>query len=379
MTPFPLQRLFAHHQVSSQPDLSRTIVITGAHGFIGTNLLEELLQITPDFLGLKGSRKVRFSTASLPEASPDAGLLTFLAVDLPEAAQRPIAGRFSHSARVQTLFKNDLLPLLESASHPPLAIIHNGACSSTTETRKEIFDEYNLNSSKDLWTYCCKNHVPFLYASSAAVYGDGTQGFSDALRDSQKYAPLNAYGRSKWEFDQWALEQSAAPPVWYGFRYFNVFGPFESHKGGQASMVFHGYHQILKTGVVKLFKSNTSRYADGEQVRDFVYVKDIVAVTIQCLKRALALREQGRGEGRFLNIGRGEAVSWNRLLTAVFAAMGIPPRLAYIDMPHQLAQQYQNHTCADLQTWQALDLTHRCATIEDAVGENVRKYLLRGL
>lgn len=370
------------------------VVVTGAHGFIGNHILEKML--TADIAELKQApvigdseqqkprtAQVRFSQqSSVPQSSLDVW-----AVDLPESANRTTAHRFAQSSRVKIVFLKDLMKELQAATHPPLAVIHNGACSSTVETNPAVFAELNMASSQELWNYCSEKNIPFIYASSAAVYGDGLKGFSDASTSASSFTPLNLYGHSKLDFDLWALQQSKAPPFWFGLRYFNVYGPFEGHKGGQASMVFHGYQQATRTGAIRLFKSNTPRYGDGDQLRDFVYVKDIVRVTMHLLKLALSQRIPpmaqnllaGAGHGCFVNVGTGEARSWNHLAAAVFDAIAVPRKIEYIDIPGNIAGQYQNYTCADISNLRTLGFESKFTTLEEGVREYVQRYLMRGL
>lgn len=370
------------------------VVVTGAHGFIGNHILERMLTI--DLESLKAgvdataeaaprsrTAQLRFSQqSSVPQTSLDVW-----AVDLPESAARSTAHRFAQSSRVRILFLKDIMQHLRSATHPPIAIIHNGACSSTVETNPQVFAELNVGSSQDLWNYCAEMNVPFIYASSAAVYGDGKLGFSDRCEQSSLFKPLNLYGQSKLDFDLWALEQSKAPPFWFGLRYFNVYGPFEGHKGGQASMIFHGYNQVTRTGTIRLFKSNTPEYGDGAQVRDFVYVKDIVRVTEHLLKLALGGSSHAgmegffapKSRGCFINVGTGQTRSWNDLAAAIFDAIAVPKKIEYISIPENIAGQYQNYTCADLTTLRGLGYEAAFTSLEAGAREYVQRYLMRGL
>lgn len=367
------------------------IVVTGAHGFIGHHILEKMLMSDLSTLvqehESEGSAElssrtaqVRFSQQSQPTAS---SVFNVWVVDLPESVSRSTAHRFAQSSRVKILFQRDLLAALKSATHPPVAVIHNGACSSTVERNPAVFAELNVGSSQELWNYCAQNNVPFIYASSAAVYGDGNKGFSDSPEHSQQFEPLNLYGKSKLDFDLWALNQEKSPPYWFGLRYFNVYGPFESHKGGQASMVYHGYQQATRSGSIRLFKSNAPTYTDGNQVRDFVYVKDIVKVTLFLLR--IALKKQplnlpgGQQNGCFVNVGCGETRTWNELARAVFEALNVPPQIEYIPIPENIAGQYQNYTCADLSTLRQLGYSAPLTHLSQGVREYVQRYLMRGL
>lgn len=366
------------------------IVVTGAHGFIGNHILEKLLMsdlnslLQSERVGSQPPPAVRTAQMrfSQKESRPPS-VFDVWAVDLPESSVRQTAHRFAQSSRVKIVFLNDLMASLRGMTHPPLAIIHNGACSSTVERNPEVFATLNLRSSQDLWIYCAEHQIPFIYASSAAVYGDGSLGFSDAPASSASYKPLNLYGRSKLDFDLWALQQEKTPSHWFGLRYFNVYGPFETHKGGQASMLFHGYQQATRTGCIRLFKSNTPDYADGAQVRDFVYVKDIVKVTMHLLHRALSAGANalpaGNGAGCFVNVGFGETRSWNELAAVIFDALSLPCRIEYIEIPENIANQYQNYTLADLSTLRSLGYESPMTALSDGGREYVQRYLMRGL
>ena len=355
------------------------IIVTGANGFIGSNLLERLLLSDLETFGLAPRRYAnRFAGGATGDE------LSFWAVDLTESLVSPNFRRFSQSSRVTFVSHKELVEKMDALPEAPLAVIHNGACSSTTETDPEVFANLNVNYSIALWEACAKRNIPFIYASSASVYGDGTLGFSDEKELTQSYKPLNLYGKSKHDFDLWALSAAQKPPTWFGLRYFNVYGPFEAHKGGQASMVFHGYRQATRTGVIRLFESNVPEYEAGNQVRDFVYVKDVLNVTLAVLQICLQ-RQRGTGieikdQGMFLNVGRGVTETWNSLATAVFKALGMPPRIEYIEMPESLSKHYQNYTCAQTQNLRSLGIASETfSTLEDGVHEYVQKFLMRGL
>ena len=356
-------------------------VVTGAHGFIGTNIVEKLLSITPDELGFDKSTNLKFS--NFEENGHQEKGCSIIACDLPNSINRQTARRFLGSARYQYIDYQELIKHLETLSVKPDAVIHNGACSSTTETDPEIFNKLNLTYSQALWEYCTRNKIPYIYASSAATYGDGLFGFSDKKQDCEKYIPLNLYGKSKLDFDIWALKQTTTPPTWFGLRYFNVFGQFESHKGSQASMVYHGYHQATRSGKICLFESNTSKYKSGEQLRDFVYIDDLVEVTMELIRISIA-RKNGKSNlvlpenGLFLNIGRGIAESWNTLAKEVFSALSMPESIEYIPMPANIIKQYQNYTCADLSTLRAIGISHEFSSFKAGVTKYVQKHLMRG-
>ncbi|WP_161597702.1 NAD-dependent epimerase/dehydratase family protein [Fluviispira multicolorata] len=355
-------------------------VVTGAHGFIGTNIVEKILTAAPEELGFANGRPSRFS--NFEENQQERGC-SVIATDLPDSINRINARRFLGSVRYQYVDYEKLIAHLESLEKKPDLVIHNGACSSTTETNPEIFQKLNLGYSQALWEYCARNNIPFIYASSAATYGDGRFGFSDKKEDCNKYVSLNLYGKSKLDFDLWVLKQKETPPTWFGLRYFNVFGQFESHKGGQASMVYHGYNQAVRTGKIKLFESNTSEYAHGEQLRDFVYIDDLVDITMELIRISLARIENKSSyliseNGLFLNIGRGVAESWNNLAQEVFSSLSIPESIEYIPMPDNIIRQYQNYTCADLSTLRSLGIQHEFKSLKAGVIKYVQKHLMRG-
>ena len=220
------------------------------------------------------------------------------------------------------------------------AIIHMGAQSSTTERNFDYLWKNNFEYTKALWNYCTEKQISFIYASSAATYGDGSQGFDDK-EDIDRLLPLNGYGYSKQVFDQWVKHQAKIYPKQYaGLKFFNVYGPNEYFKGSMASMVFHGFNQIQQDGEIRLFKSCNPDYEDGGQLRDFVYVKDICSV-IQWLL------EHSKVSGLF-NVGTGRAQSFRELAEETFHALNMKPNIRYIDMPEKLRGKYQYYTQADI-------------------------------
>lgn len=247
------------------------------------------------------------------------------------------------------------------------AVIHLGACSSTTERDFDYLWSNNFSYTRTLWDYCAKEKVPFIYASSAATYGDGSQGFDDR-EDIDALRPLNAYGYSKQVFDLWVKHQAKAfPPQYVGLKFFNVYGPNEYCKGSMASMVYHGYRQIKEGGTIRLFKSCDPAYADGEQLRDFVYVKDVCDVILWLL-------EHPKVSGLF-NMGTGRAQSFRELAEAVFHALGMEPRIEYIDMPEHLREKYQYYTKAEMDKLRQAGYVRPFMTVEQGVADYVRNYL----
>jgi len=267
--------------------------------------------------------------------------------------------------------------LLDYLDHNRLrieSVIHMGAVSSTTERDVDKIVAANFRLSCDLWDWCTKSGTPFIYASSAATYGDGSAGFDDActLEALQKLRPLNAYGWSKHAFDRRVARQIAdgrpVPLVWAGLKFFNVYGPNEYHKDAMRSVACKIVETVRQGGAVRLFKSHDPAYADGGQLRDFVYVKD-------CADVVLWLLEKGDYRGIY-NVGTGKARSFADLAAAVFAAMKIPPRIEYADTPPEIRANYQYFTQAEIGRLRALGYTRPFTSLEDGVGDYVRNYLL---
>lgn len=245
-------------------------------------------------------------------------------------------------------------------------IFHMGACSSTTETDAAYLMENNYRYTRELCEWALGHDVRFIYASSGATYGDGSQGYSDADEETPHLQPLNMYGYSKHLFDLWALSHGLLDRI-AGLKYFNVYGPGEDHKGDMRSVVHKAHGQIRETGEVKLFRSHRKDYRDGEQVRDFVYVKDAVAVTLYFLDRPDV-------SGLF-NCGTGQARTWNDLAKAVFAALGKEPRIRYIDMPEGLREKYQYRTEADITKLLRAGYDTPFTSLEDGIRDYVTGYL----
>ena len=247
------------------------------------------------------------------------------------------------------------------------AIVHMGAQSSTTERDFDYLWENNFEYTKALWNYCAEKHISFIYASSAATYGDGSLGFNDRM-DIDKLLPLNGYGYSKQLFDMWVKHQAKSFPAQYcGLKFFNVYGPNEYFKGSMASMVFHGFNQIKETGKVKLFKSCNPNYADGGQLRDFVYVKDICKVIMWLLVNTHV-------SGLF-NVGTGRAQSFAELAEATFHALDLEPNIEYIDMPEKLRGKYQYYTKAEMSKLYDAGYPYHFADVENGVRDYVQSHL----
>lgn len=249
------------------------------------------------------------------------------------------------------------------------AIVHMGAQSSTTERNFDYLWENNFEYTKALWNYCAEQHISFIYASSAATYGDGSLGFDDHM-DIDQLLPLNGYGYSKQLFDQWVKHQAKIFPAQYcGLKFFNVYGPNEYFKGSMASMVFHGFNQIKETGKVKLFKSCNPHYTDGGQLRDFVYVKDICKVIMWLLGN-----KQVSG---LFNVGTGRAQSFAELAEATFHALDLEPNIEYIDMPEKLRGKYQYYTKAEMSKLYAAGYPYKFMDVETGVRDYVQEHLAK--
>ena len=248
-------------------------------------------------------------------------------------------------------------------------IIHMGACSSTTETDATYLVHNNFEYTKTLAELAAAKGIRFIYASSAATYGDGEQGYKDDESQIEKLRPLNMYGYSKQMFDLWAKKSGLLKEI-TGVKFTNVYGPNELHKGGMRSMVCRSFEQIRDNGCVNLFKSYHPDYADGEQKRDFLYVKDAVDMVLFLLER--------KNLTGLYNIGSGKAETWNQLASAAFAAMGREVKINYIEMPEHLKGKYQYYTCADMAKMRAAGYTKEPTSLEDAIKDDIQVYLQPG-
>lgn len=317
------------------------IVVTGGSGFIGSCVLRYL---------------------------NDKGMRNLVVVD--ELGRTEKWRNLVGKNIVDVVSKHQIFDWLNGRESVVEAFVHLGACSSTVETDASYLLENNFRFSKRLAEYAFRNEQRFVYASSAATYGDGSLGFVDNEADIEKLCPLNMYGYSKQLFDLW-LKNEGMLDKCVGLKYFNVFGPNEGHKGRMASAITHFLPSIRKDGCVKLFKSSDpAHFPDGGQQRDFIYVKDVVRMTCAFLENdAVGL----------YNIGSGIPESWNDLAQALFAALGLPPKIEYIDMPADLIGKYQNYTCADMHKTKAVlgDLT-KCMPLKAAVADYVNNYLVPG-
>jgi ADP-L-glycero-D-manno-heptose 6-epimerase len=249
-------------------------------------------------------------------------------------------------------------------------VIHIGARTDTTEFDVQLFDRLNLNYTKSIWEICEANNIPLIYASSAATYGLGEHGYKDDESKIPLLKPLNPYGDSKNEFDKWALQQEKTPPAWYGLKFFNVYGPNEYHKKRMASVIFHAYNQIKNAGKVKLFRSHRQDYKDGEQLRDFVYVKDVVDVIWYLYTK--------KPKSGIYNLGSGKARTFLDLVNATFKALNLNPEIEFIDTPIDIRDKYQYFTEADMHKLISAGYSKPFTSLEDGVADYVKNYLDKG-
>jgi ADP-L-glycero-D-manno-heptose 6-epimerase len=230
-----------------------------------------------------------------------------------------------------------------------------------------IFDELNLNYSKFIWQACVNYNIPLVYASSAATYGAGELGYDDNEEMIDQLKPLNPYGESKNEFDKWALKQEAKPFFWAGLKFFNVYGPNEYHKGRMASVIFHAYHQIQNTGSMKLFKSHRKEFNDGEQIRDFIYVKDVVEVCYFLM--------HSRKHSGIYNLGTGQARTFNDLVAQTFKSLNKKEDISYIDIPKDIRNSYQYFTESNMKKLKDIGYHCKFYSLEDGINDYVQNYL----
>jgi ADP-L-glycero-D-manno-heptose 6-epimerase len=317
------------------------IVVTGAAGFIGSALV--------GYLNEKGQDRL------------------ILVDEFGRADKHPNLEGKRYAEKIERAVFFDWL---EERRPEVAGFYHIGARTDTAEFDYAVHELLNVEYSKKVWQYCSANSVPLVYASSAATYGAGEKGYDDRHDIVSELKPLNPYGLSKNEFDKWALQQTAWPPFWGGLKFFNVYGPNEYHKGRMASVIFHSFHQIRKDGVVKLFKSHRPDYKDGQQLRDFVYVKDVINVCYWLM--------QHRPASGLYNLGTGIARSFEDLVKATYAGLDLASNIRYIDMPLDIRDKYQYFTEANMAKLRAAGYTAPFHTLEQGVDDYVRNYLSKG-
>lgn len=321
------------------------IIVTGAAGFIGSCMVEHLN--TLDYRNL------------------------ILVDDFGVEAKRRNWEQKGYAHLVERYNLFDWLALHEPTIE---CIIHLGARTDTTEFDYSIHEELNVEYTKSVWTYCTEKQVPLIYASSAATYGAGELGYNDDHAVIEKLQPLNPYGISKNEFDKWALQQIQTPPSWAGLKFFNVYGPNEYHKGRMASVIWHAFNQIKNVGYVKLFKSHRPDFKDGEQLRDFVYVKDVVNV-IEWIRQSMVHGPWSMDKNGLYNLGTGQARTFIDLVKATFAGLDLQPEIQYIDMPEDIRDKYQYFTEANMQKLRSIGYSTPFTSLEAGVDDYVRNYL----
>ncbi len=253
---------------------------------------------------------------------------------------------------------------------------HLGARTDTTEFNYAIHQYLNVEYSKKIWNFCTINNIPLVYASSAATYGEGELGYDDNHDLIEQLHPLNPYGISKNEFDKWMLHQEDHPPFWAGLKFFNVYGPNEYHKARMASVIFHSFNQIKENGKVKLFKSHKTGFKNGEQLRDFIYVKDVIAVCYWLMEQTLGEFKTLQGlNPAIYNLGTGKARSFNDLVKYTFAGLNLQSRIDYIDIPEDIRDKYQYFTEASMNKLKAAGYTKDFYSLEKGIDDYVRNYL----
>lgn len=315
------------------------IIVTGAAGFIGSCLVSKLNQ--------EG-----FTDLILVDEFSDA-----------EKMKNLEGKKYS-----QKIHRDEFIVWLKANQRLVQFIFHIGARTDTTEFNKEIFDRLNLNYTKDIWKVCVEFGLPLVYASSAATYGLGEFGYDDNEAVIDKLKPLNPYGDSKNDFDKWALKQEKKPYFWVGLKFFNVYGPNEFHKGRMASVIMHAFNQIQEKGSVKLFRSHNPKFKDGEQLRDFVYVKDVVEVCHFLLHH--------RKDSGIYNLGSGKARTFLDLVKNTFAGVDKTPQIDFMDTPIDIRDKYQYFTEANMTKLKSIGYSKPFHTLEEGVKDYVKNYLV---
>lgn len=315
------------------------IVVTGAAGFIASCLIGSLIE--------KGYKHI-------------------IAVD--DFSKKEKAGNFIDKSIQEFSERAEFFEWLDQHAKEIEFIFHIGARTDTTEFNMAVFDELNTGYSMSVWNACSKYGIPLVYASSAATYGLGELGYADNHEIVNDLKPLNPYGVSKNDFDKWALAQESAPPFWAGMKFFNVYGPNEYHKGRMASVIFHAYHQINETGRVKLFRSHRPDFEDGGQLRDFIYVKDVVSVLIFML--------ENKPESGLYNLGTGKARTFLDLAKATFTACDKKTIIDFVDTPADIRDKYQYFTEANMAKLKNAGYNKEFYSLEEGVYDYVRNYLI---
>jgi ADP-L-glycero-D-manno-heptose 6-epimerase len=316
------------------------IIVTGAFGFIGSCLVAELSR-----MGL--GRKI-IVVDDFYKTKKEANL---------------------DGLTIRDWIHRDLfIDWLESKINHVDYVVHLGARTDTAEKSVQVFDKLNIEYSKRIWEICARDQVPFIYASSASVYGDGSKGFKDDHDLTSQLVAINPYGDSKLAFDQWILDQEMQPPYWVGLRFFNVYGPNEYHKNAMASVVYHAYNQISASKEMKLFRSHKPEYKDGEQSRDFIYVKDVVKVLNHLIHHRI--------ENGIYNVGTGETRTFKDLAASAFKTMNMKEKISYIDTPQAIRASYQYYTKAEMDKLKSQISGLEFISIEEGIEDYIKNYLV---
>ena len=316
------------------------IIITGAAGFIGSNLLERLNK---------------------------EGFTDLILVD--DFSHKEKESNYLGKKYTALVNRDEFIPWLHENQRLTEFVFHLGARTDTTEFDTCVFDKLNLNFSKDVWNVCTEFGIPLVYASSAATYGSGELGYSDSHEIIGKLKPLNPYGESKNNFDKWVLEQKKTPSFWAGLKFFNVYGPNENHKARMASVVYHAFKQITETGKMKMFRSHNPDYKDGEQLRDFIYVKDVVDIMYFFLHH--------RKNSGIYNTGTGKAETFLELVNQTFKAIGRKPEIEFVDTPADIRDKYQYFTQAEMSKLRSIGYNKPLRALSAGVADYVGNYLIK--
>lgn len=315
------------------------IVVTGAAGFIGSCLVAKLNQ---------------------------EGFNHIVVVDKfdNDAKNKNLEGK----KILESVDRDHFIEWLDKIGDKVEFIFHLGARTDTAEFDSELLNKMNTEYTKQVWLKCIQYQIPLVYASSAATYGLGEYGYDDDQSNIDKLIPLNPYGVSKNEFDKWAIQQTDTPFFWAGLKFFNVYGPNEYHKGRMASVIMHAFNQIEKTEAMKLFRSHNPEFKDGEQMRDFVYVKDVVDVCYFLMHH--------RKDSAIYNLGSGTARTFLDLVKATFKAMGKEESISFIDTPADIRDKYQYFTEANMAKLKSIGFNQEFTSLEDGVEDYVKNYLM---
>lgn len=316
------------------------IVVTGAAGFIGSCMVAKLNEM---------------------------GHQDVIMVD--DFTKNEKKRNWENKQYIDKIQRNDFFAWAEQHARQIDFVIHLGARTDTTEFNYDIFEELNVLYTQRIWSFCTQYGIPLVYASSAATYGAGELGYVDDENLAYQLQPLNPYGKSKNEVDKWVQKQHATPPYWYAFKFFNVYGPNEYHKGRMASVILHSFHQIKETGKVKLFRSHRPDFKDGEQLRDFVYVKDVVRMIYWFMEH--------HPQSGIYNLGTAHARSFLSLATSTFKALNLEPVIEFVDIPADIRDKYQYFTQASMHKARSVGYKRPFYSLENGVKSYVTRYLVK--